>query len=647
MADSQQTHDDRPTAQRSLFQTPTNPSTRNPSGNASSTNTATAGTDPVQFTDTGDSPSTPHGSSPVATDESSNVGSSTSNDESNTIAQLRAKIQELNDAVLKMSGQISPAMFSPGSSALSMQLAYSREYWARPIKHTIYPGEDAQFASKRAYLQRLNAYLRKSAPIWSVATKSEPCPLTQDEVAMSTLVTLLGPSWTFDYADLSGPLQLLKQHKPSCYNRIQRAMNKGSDTQIGSWNQRNSALYSTICDTLDLTPNGRDLDILDVTEDANGVGIYDLVHARLKQVQTTDPMAKAIQVKMGIDHIKYVPKKHGVPVYFANIKAHRQMLASLPKPKLIPDWEVVAKALHDLPPLHPKFESARYLLELQRQMLNRETTLVECMKVFKDAEADNLLWNQIRKKKNFPKKRRLATNISGLTKRPKLEPGDKPKRNKGKYPPGSCVHHPRSTSHCTAECLNPFGSTSIFALAVDHTNKCAAVKKSLAAGWSPSATNVKVPEGYGNPELPAPGAISANTSKLSKSAVAPQTNTFSKADVEAYHRVTAAISQHNKINVHQRPHIPHQYHTQPTYPHTSQPFSPTNPMVLHRPLIQYNYPAPTPHPNPTTHTRTPPTLTANTAQIQPSQHPPSHITEADLIAAGMQYFRTQAGNQHF
>ena len=110
MADSHQTHDDRPTAQRSLFQTPTNPSTHNPSGNTSSTNTVTVGTDPVQFTDTGDSPSAPHGSSPVATDESSNVGSSTSNDESNTIAQLRAKIQELNDAVLKMSGQISPAM---------------------------------------------------------------------------------------------------------------------------------------------------------------------------------------------------------------------------------------------------------------------------------------------------------------------------------------------------------------------------------------------------------------------------------------------------------------------------------------------------------------------------------------------------------
>ena len=33
--------------------------------------------------------------------------------------------------------------------------------------------------------------------------------------------------------------------------------------------------------------------------------------------------------------------------------------------------------------------------------------------------------------------------------------------------------------------------------------------------------------------------------------------------------------------------------------------------------------------------------------VQPQQAPPAHITEADLIAAGMQYFRTLTGNQHF
>ena len=500
-----------------------------------------------------------------------------------TIAQLKAQITRLSEQVLRMSNQSSPAIFSPGSSTFAMQLSNSREYWARPIRNTIYPGEDAQFSSKRAYIQRLTAYLRKSAPIWDVATKSDPCPIVRDSVAMTTLVTLLGPSWTFDYSDIAGPLQLLKQHKPSCYNRVQRALNSGSDSQIGSWSQRNSALYSAICDTLDLTPNGNDLDILDVAEDGNGVGIYDLILSRLKQVQTTDPMAKAIQMKMGIDHIKYIPKKHGVPAYFASIKAHRQALASLPKPKLIPDWEVVAKALHDLPPLHPKFESASRLLELQRQMLNRETTLANCMKVFKDAEADNLIYKQLRKKKPPPRKRRLATNTSNLDKRPRLEPHDKPKRNKDKYPPGSCVHHPRSTSHCTAECLNPFGSTSIFALAVDRTNKCAAVKKSLAAGWSPAATNVKVPEGYGSPELPAPGTqpastsdkqqntVSANISKMGDAAATVQRDTFSKSDVEAYHRVTAAISRNSHPKIQQQPH----YYPQPLYQPIPQPLPPT------------------------------------------------------------------------
>ena len=61
----------------------------------------------------------------------------------------------------------------------------------------------------------------------------------------------------------------------------------------------------------------------------------------------------------------------------------------------------------------------------------------------------------------------------------------------------------------------------------------------------------------------------------------------------------------------------------------------------------------TPHPHLTPHNHTPVTLQTNTAQVQqplaqsPQTRTPHMYTEADLIAAGMQYYRTQAGNQNF
>ena len=99
-------------------------------------------------------------------------------------------------------------------------------------------------------------------------------------------------------------------------------MDEGSDSLIGSWSQRNSTLDSTISDMLDLSKSGTDLGILDVFEENNGVALYKILNERLREVKTTDPMARAIRLKMGLDHIKYIVKSHGVTSYFAAIKEH-------------------------------------------------------------------------------------------------------------------------------------------------------------------------------------------------------------------------------------------------------------------------------------------------------------------------------------
>ena len=534
--------------------------------------------------------------------------------------------------------------------------------------NTTYPGEDAKPSSKRVYRQRLDAYIRKSTPIWRLTTKKDPCPITTDAEAMTTLINLFGPGWTFDHADISGKMKILHQNDVRAHARILKAMEENSNTPAGSWRQRNSALYSAICDTLDLADDGVDLDILDIVEDGNGIALYELIQGRLQHVQSSDPMARAIKIRMGIDHIVYDPKPHGVKSYFAKIKEHRLNLADLPKPKYIQDWEVVAKALHELPPLHPKFESASRLLELQRQMFKQETSLENCINVFAAAESDNKIYDDLRRKKKPHRKRKLATNVATHDKRNKTD-GHKFNK-KRKYKKGDCVHHPYSTSHCTEMCTNPFGSTSIFALAVDRINKCAAIKKSLAAGWSPKATDVKVPEGFGSPQLPAPGAravtskpqqsLSTNTSNLTtgKATTAQQPQNpqqqLSQSDLDTFNRVRNMLMR-DQQNAHQ--------YTSAQMPQLNQTMQQTGMMGMRntnflpappatrpqlQPQFQTRYPAeafnPMSHQQQTTHAPAQ-QIRAHVAGIQ--QHTNRPVSEADLIAAGMQYFRKQAGNQDF
>ena len=230
-------------------------------------------------------------------------------------------------------------------------------------------------------------------------------------------------------------------------------MDEGSDTPKGSWNQRNSALFlfSVVSDTLNISNGSAHLQILDIVEESNGYALYTLVIDRLRDVKSSDPIARAMKLKLGLQHIQYKIIPHGVATYFAEIKAHRTKLLALPKPKHISDWEVVAKALQELPPIHPKFEAARNLLELERKIHNRETSLNECKDAFINAEIDNNVYADLKRR---PTKRKPKIRINNLNKR--LRPGHESKLVV-EYPEGSCVHHPKSKTHTSSMCTNPFG----------------------------------------------------------------------------------------------------------------------------------------------------------------------------------------------
>ena len=395
-------------------------------------------------------------------------------------SQLRQQLLRMQKQLDDLSNSVSTQRNQ--SAVTAPQQPLSREYWALPIDKSIkYPGEDAAQNAKTAYLQRLSSYIAKSAPIGDLISGASPCLLATDVQAVTALRLIFGTTWRFEHKDIKRSLTALKRNNLDIYSRVTTLMNDGSNSAIGSWNQRNAALYSVLCDTLDLSKNGKDLEFLEVVDEGNGLALYDLIRFRLREIKSSDPLARAIKLQMGLQHIKYSPKPHGVAKYFARIETHRNELAALPKPKIINDWEVTAKALRELPSLHPAFKSAADMLQIQRQILKSETTLEECRKAFISADVDNDVGGDLHSKNLNKPKRKLKANLSQTDKKPRINSPLKP----GKFKPGDCVHHPKATTHLTSHCMNPFGLRSAFGLAVSYQDKCKAVRASVSAGWSP------------------------------------------------------------------------------------------------------------------------------------------------------------------
>ena len=244
-------------------------------------------------------------------------------------------------------------------------------------------------------LQRLDSYISKSALIWDVVSGTSKCPIATDPEAMAALKTTFDQLWEFKPKDIKCCLKVLKRDHDDIHDRVLSLLNDGATSSSGSWSQRNAALYSLVCDTLDLTKNGNDLGFLEVVDESNGLAIYNLTRFRIREIKSSDPLARTIKLQMGIQHIKYIPKPHGVAQYFAQIEKHRSELAALPKPKIISDWEVTVRELSDL---HPQFKSVAELLAIQRKILHTETTLEDCRNAFTTADIDHNIGGELHAK---------------------------------------------------------------------------------------------------------------------------------------------------------------------------------------------------------------------------------------------------------
>ena len=599
--------------------------------------------------------------------------------------QLKLMQQQMQILQQRMAAQ------PPNPAPANLPAHQSREYWALPISDSVkYPGEDATNNAKIAYQQQLDAYLRKSSPVWDLVSDTFKCPITTDAPAMDTLRLAFGELWTFQPKDINRALSALQRDNADAFDRVSAAMRAGSESRAGSWEQRNTAIYTVICDTLDLSKTGKDLEFLEIAHANNGLSLYNLVKFRLRQIKSTDPLARAIKLKMGLEHIKYESKPHGIAKYFAAVEAHRTELAALPRPKIIDDWEVVAKALRELPQVHPQLATTAHILAVQRKINKTETTLEECREAFISAEIDNDIGAESRGKKSGSKKRlRANPALSGR----RLNPGGSPAKS-GRYNLGDCVHHPKSNTHRTCQCTNPFGIRSAFGRATSYSDKCAAVKASLQAGWSPKATNVKIPQGYGCDDMrPSSGQLKQNDIRVpqirANAAVVPTVApTITAADFHAYQRVQAIMNYGRsveltapvpRLNVNAQviPQTMHSRSQQVPQASSALPMAPTPIRAYHPPVMNANpyqvaahahqtsvhqLPHYQQHQQPrsvlpagehmlmgTPHAPgrdlVPKALQANVSNVKHTAVPPP--TDDDIIAAGLRYYAAQSGNQHF
>ena len=600
------------------------------------------------------------------------ASSDSTNDNALTTEQrLRAQLELANAQLLALQQQL--------QTRDSFELHQSREYWVNPIDSSVtYPGEDSASAARTAYKQRLRAFLCKSPPIKELITGAFQCPIASTPRAIATLRQSFGQNWEFQPKHIKRSLLILKGLDAELHKSIVNAMNANSNTRSGSWNQRNEAIYSVLCSTLDLTKNGKDLHLLEVVDDNNGMALYNLILFRLQDVKTTDPLARAINLKMNLNHIRYVPKPHGVAKYFAEIDSHRTELASLAKPKIIQDWEVVTKALQDLPPLHPKFSAVASMLSMKRELFKQETSLVECRAAFVNAENDSEIHRDLSNNdKRGNKKRKLRVNVERTNKRPRADKDNDPNDNKTKFKKGDCGHHPNSTTHCTQTCMNPFGIRSIFGKAQSYADKCQAVKTSIALGWSPRAKDVKIPQGYGcDPENPTTDVPTPTTTPASTpAAVTVNMNrvhgntTISPNSLRTYHRVRSLVEVQQRQQPRYPAYAPPPYTTPPPQPqpyamqHHMHPALMTNraAMHVHHTATHHGQPQRTPAAQHFPYSAPPPTSLYGHHNMKNSvlrQHVPPHNlqqqlhhlpqpSEDDLIASGMRYFATQAGHQDF
>ena len=279
-------------------------------------------------------------------------------------------------------------------------------------------------------------------------------------------------------------------------------------------------------------------------------------------------------------------------------------------------------------------------------------------------------------------KSKLKTNLSLTDKRSRTN-FSYDKRKQGKFKFRDCVHHPKSNTHLSRHCTNPFGLRSAFGLAVSYIDKCNAVKVSVATGWSPKATNVQIPQGYGcdtpripnqtpNPVAPpqnngTPRPLSSNVAAIpspSRAVHPHQIQTYPRyqAMMQSPQSMTTVTSgtahQHNHQPMHHgqfNPHLDHsitsyQQHGSPVRAyHTSvYPRQTLSPRVLPQPTQHHPPYPPQPgfHPPPTPiRTHMPAPIQANIASITGNNFP--QPSQDDLIAAGMRYFATQTGMQDF
>ena len=106
--------------------------------------------------------------------------------------------------------------------------------------------------------------------------------------------------------------------------------------------------------------------------------------------------------------------------------------------------------------------------------------------------------------------------------------------------------HFASTSHTTSLCTSPFGLSSLFGRATSHRDKYIVVQKSVAAGWSPQATHVRVPKGFqlskstdSNSTSPSPKTT--DTTEEKDNPLLINSSTIQPSELESYHKVKSML----------------------------------------------------------------------------------------------------------
>ena len=390
-------------------------------------------------------------------------------------------------------------------------------YSFTPCEHIVYPGPTATNEEYRNYLILIDGQLSQNTAVDDLMHGRIKHPVASNPTLMARLTNhyltvMHNKDWTFEPRYTGLTIEVVRRTDNNLAEAIEKAMRDTQGRQPGeSYGRLNKALFMAIHRTTKAV--SRDRDLVSGVEHGVRASVFDglRLYTDIKELAAKTKGLNAAEVKRNLINTlrepTYVPGPDGIKTMFATIKAARTDLGTMNPPTVFDDATVLLDVQRVLQRVHKEtFIAALETIENNEMLHNTPTNMRNTEIVYKRYETRLLrmiknnpksfakldLTNVQTKQadvsgyesssdgtnnfhrhgkgrggrgrdrghgrgRGWPSKRRSSGKGRGKGR------GRNNKRARGNETADKhCIHHPRSVTHSTDECTNPYSTNSLW-----------------------------------------------------------------------------------------------------------------------------------------------------------------------------------------